>query len=246
MGVHFPADPVPRPGGAGRSSPAAIATCSIYPYRENFRYTLQRGTGVIAFVFILWHVFHMRGWFETSGGSSTSRGRWAGDVRSARRRRPPRPRPSRPPAGRRRLRRGHPGQRLPLGQRPVDDGHHLGRLDQSARPALGQLPCAARRRARGRRRWRDWWECSRGPRLARSEHQRACRDRPVPQCCFLRKEVETWRNPSVMIVGGGLAGMAAAIKLAELDCDVSVMSLAAAASGRIAAAPRAASTASTT
>jgi len=32
-------------------------------------------------------------------------------------------------------------------------------------------------------------------------------------------------KPSVMIVGSGLAGMAAAIKLAELQCDVAVMSL---------------------
>ena len=30
---------------------------------------------------------------------------------------------------------------------------------------------------------------------------------------------------SVMIVGGGLAGMAAAMKLAELECDVGIMSL---------------------
>lgn len=35
-----------------------------YPYRENWRYTLQRVTGVIAFGFILWHVFHMHGWFR--------------------------------------------------------------------------------------------------------------------------------------------------------------------------------------
>ena len=35
-----------------------------YPYRENIRYTLQRGSGVIAMAFILWHVFHMRGWFH--------------------------------------------------------------------------------------------------------------------------------------------------------------------------------------
>ncbi|MBN2291270.1 MAG: succinate dehydrogenase cytochrome b558 subunit [Pirellulales bacterium] len=35
-----------------------------YPYVENWRYTLQRWTGVIAFVFILWHVFHMHGWFR--------------------------------------------------------------------------------------------------------------------------------------------------------------------------------------
>jgi succinate dehydrogenase / fumarate reductase cytochrome b subunit len=34
----------------------------LYPYRENFRYTLQRWTGVAVFVFILWHVFHTRGW----------------------------------------------------------------------------------------------------------------------------------------------------------------------------------------
>ena len=34
----------------------------LYPYRENIRYTLQRATGVVALVFILWHVFHTRGW----------------------------------------------------------------------------------------------------------------------------------------------------------------------------------------
>jgi succinate dehydrogenase / fumarate reductase cytochrome b subunit len=36
-----------------------------YPYVENFRYTLQRWTGVIAFAFILWHVFQTRGWINT-------------------------------------------------------------------------------------------------------------------------------------------------------------------------------------
>ncbi len=35
-----------------------------YPYAGNWRYTLQRVTGVIAFVFILWHVFQMHGWFR--------------------------------------------------------------------------------------------------------------------------------------------------------------------------------------
>lgn len=35
-----------------------------YPYAGNFRYTLQRWTGVIAFVFILFHVFQMHGWFR--------------------------------------------------------------------------------------------------------------------------------------------------------------------------------------
>jgi succinate dehydrogenase / fumarate reductase cytochrome b subunit len=36
----------------------------LYPYRENWRYTLQRWTGVIAMAFILYHVFQMHGWFR--------------------------------------------------------------------------------------------------------------------------------------------------------------------------------------
>jgi succinate dehydrogenase / fumarate reductase cytochrome b subunit len=35
-----------------------------YPYRENWRYTLQRWTGVIAMAFILYHVFQMHGWLR--------------------------------------------------------------------------------------------------------------------------------------------------------------------------------------
>jgi len=35
-----------------------------YPYTGNFRYTLQRWTGVLAMTFIVWHVFHMHGWFR--------------------------------------------------------------------------------------------------------------------------------------------------------------------------------------
>jgi succinate dehydrogenase / fumarate reductase cytochrome b subunit len=37
---------------------------STYKYTNNVRYTLQRATGMIAFVFIFWHVFHMHGWFH--------------------------------------------------------------------------------------------------------------------------------------------------------------------------------------
>lgn len=40
------------------------ANTSIYPFAANVRYTLQRATGIIAFAFILWHVFHMHGWFQ--------------------------------------------------------------------------------------------------------------------------------------------------------------------------------------
>jgi len=35
-----------------------------YRYAANYRYTLQRATGMIAFVFIMIHVFHMHGWFH--------------------------------------------------------------------------------------------------------------------------------------------------------------------------------------
>ena len=35
-----------------------------YRYGPNYRYTLQRATGMIAFLFIMVHVFHMHGWFH--------------------------------------------------------------------------------------------------------------------------------------------------------------------------------------
>ena len=35
-----------------------------YRYGPNYRYTLQRITGMVAFVFIMIHVFHMHGWFH--------------------------------------------------------------------------------------------------------------------------------------------------------------------------------------
>lgn len=35
-----------------------------YRYAANYRYTLQRATGMVAFVFIMLHVFHMHGWFH--------------------------------------------------------------------------------------------------------------------------------------------------------------------------------------
>jgi succinate dehydrogenase / fumarate reductase, cytochrome b subunit len=38
---------------------------SSYPYAANRRYTLQRWTGLIAFAFIAYHVFHMHGWFHS-------------------------------------------------------------------------------------------------------------------------------------------------------------------------------------
>jgi succinate dehydrogenase / fumarate reductase cytochrome b subunit len=41
-----------------------LPNSSTYKYASNVRYTLQRATGMIAFVFIMWHVFHMHGWIH--------------------------------------------------------------------------------------------------------------------------------------------------------------------------------------
>jgi succinate dehydrogenase / fumarate reductase, cytochrome b subunit len=37
---------------------------SSYRYGSNVRYSFQRMTGMLAFFFIAWHVFHMHGWFH--------------------------------------------------------------------------------------------------------------------------------------------------------------------------------------
>jgi succinate dehydrogenase / fumarate reductase cytochrome b subunit len=43
-----------------------------YRYTNNVRYSLQRATGMIAFVFIMYHVFHMHGWFHFEPWFSTA------------------------------------------------------------------------------------------------------------------------------------------------------------------------------
>ena len=102
---------------------------SNYPYAANRRYTLQRITGMIAFFFIGWHVFHMHGWFHYEGWMTDVRIRTAG-LNSGR------STPLRRPAG---LQSGivlavyhwRLVLRVSLGQRHLDDGHHVGSLDQS-------------------------------------------------------------------------------------------------------------------
>jgi succinate dehydrogenase / fumarate reductase cytochrome b subunit len=49
----------------------ALPNSSTYKYTSNFRYTLQRATGMIAFAFIMWHVFHMHGWFHADAWTRT-------------------------------------------------------------------------------------------------------------------------------------------------------------------------------
>ena len=43
---------------------SGLPNSSTYKYTNNVRYTLQRATGMIAFAFIMWHVFHMHGWIH--------------------------------------------------------------------------------------------------------------------------------------------------------------------------------------
>lgn len=42
-----------------------LPNTKLYPYVSNVRYTLQRATGLVAFVFIVLHVFHLHGWFHS-------------------------------------------------------------------------------------------------------------------------------------------------------------------------------------
>ena len=43
---------------------SGVSNSSQYPTTSNIRYSLQRISGMIAFFFIMWHVFHMHGWFH--------------------------------------------------------------------------------------------------------------------------------------------------------------------------------------
>ncbi len=54
---------------------------SSYPYAKNWRYTLQRATGMIAFLFIFWHVLHMHGWIHSEAWLEAIRG-WGGNFKA--------------------------------------------------------------------------------------------------------------------------------------------------------------------
>jgi succinate dehydrogenase / fumarate reductase, cytochrome b subunit len=41
-----------------------LPNSGTYRYANNVRYTLQRASGMIALLYIFWHVFHMHGWFH--------------------------------------------------------------------------------------------------------------------------------------------------------------------------------------
>jgi succinate dehydrogenase / fumarate reductase cytochrome b subunit len=43
---------------------SGVMNTGTYFYSSNVRYMLQRASGIIAFLFILLHVFHMHGWFH--------------------------------------------------------------------------------------------------------------------------------------------------------------------------------------
>lgn len=43
---------------------SGLPNSGTYRYQSNVRYTFQRATGMVAFAFIAWHVFHMHGWIH--------------------------------------------------------------------------------------------------------------------------------------------------------------------------------------
>ena len=180
---------------------------AYYPYRENFRYTLQRWTGVIAFAFILWHVFQTRGWINNSQWWMEHVTRKLGgglfDAKHA----------------------------VTTGIATVQQAAWVGPSTRSASwPRSTTWPTACGR-------WGSPGAC--GPAPGRKVgHGLLRRLRPGPRrggvggpvrvlvlSRLLKRKTNVMAKQSVMIIGGGLAGMAAAIKLAELECDVSMMSL---------------------
>jgi len=58
-----------------------LPNSSSYPYRKNWRYTLQRATGMIAFLFIFWHVLHMHGWIHSEDWLRRIEG-WGGNFKA--------------------------------------------------------------------------------------------------------------------------------------------------------------------
>ncbi|MGC4003889.1 MAG: succinate dehydrogenase [Pirellulales bacterium] len=46
----------------------AVLNVGSYPYASNIRYTLQRVTGVLAFLFIVWHILHLHHYGHAVGG----------------------------------------------------------------------------------------------------------------------------------------------------------------------------------
>ncbi len=49
----------------------AAPNTGVYSYPRNLQYTLQRITGILAFLFIGFHVFSTRGWFYMTGVETT-------------------------------------------------------------------------------------------------------------------------------------------------------------------------------
>ncbi len=115
-----------------------LSNAGRYPYANNIRYTLQRASGVIALLFIVWHVFHMHGWFhfdawlqnvvEPLGGAQFKPYSAASTAALA----------MQGFSGALPVRDWPDRLRFSLGKRAVDNGHHLGHLDVSRSPEAGE------------------------------------------------------------------------------------------------------------
>ncbi len=127
----------------------AMPNTNSYPYASNIRYTLQRATAIIAFVFILIHVIQLH---HLAGAPFKE----IGDMKFGAQFDPHHAASStaialRPLVDQGVLRRGYAVGRLSLCQRAVDPGHHLGAVDQRRRSAPGKLGERRRRAVSGHR-----------------------------------------------------------------------------------------------
>ena len=108
---------------------SGMPNASAYPYNGNIRYTLQRATGMIVFVFIVWHVIQMHHMGLLLGGRKIPGRRsdvfGCHHLGSALDSHP--------------LRHWSRLCRLSPCQRTLDAGHHLGNLDDARGHAAGGI-----------------------------------------------------------------------------------------------------------
>ena len=170
-----------------------------YPYSGNIRYTLQRVTGVRRLrVHLVARLPNARLVPDRVVDEPRHQAVGRRPVRSAQRRgHGGRGHPG-VGAGRRRLRRRRVGQRLPPGQRRLDDGRHLGRVDQRRRAARG--PTSPAPSSASSSWWSasaPWWECSAFPSPVHPHRRQASPPRrPAPPCSSFVKECKPWQIPA--------------------------------------------------
>ena len=161
-----------------------LSNSSTYSYGNNVRYTLQRVSGMIAFFFIMWHVFpHARMVPRRRVGEKRCLAAFGSPIPALQRRLDGGRSDPGIDFGANPLHGRHPLLRIPFGQWNLDNGHYLGRLDDTQGPATRH--CSLRRFWGGvgvcgheRTRWdANRWMLRGGTASGRQDVRVACRGR---------------------------------------------------------------------